>query len=153
MSYQTGVRKVAPQPVVSLREKVGFAELSSKLGEFVGEAAAYLQRQGVAPAGPPFSRYHGLHGDKVDLEAGLPVPRALPGEGRVKAGELPGGEVVATTHVGSYEGLPQAGAALDAWASAHGREPAGPNWEIYHVAPGHNADPASWKTEVIKPLK
>lgn len=153
MSYHTEVRKAAPQPVVSVRGPVSFPELSSKLGEFVSEAAAYLKKQGVEPAGPPFSRYHGLQGDKVDLEAGLPVATALPGEGKVKAGELPGGEVVATTHVGSYEGLPKAGAALDEWASKHDREAAGPNWEIYHVAPGHNADSASWKTEVVKPLK
>lgn len=153
MSYQTQLRHLEPQPVMSVREKVTFQELSNKLGEFVGEVFGYLQQQGVEPAGPPFSRYHGLEGDRIDLEAGLPVAKALPGSGRVKPGELPGGPVISAVHTGSYDTLPQAGEALQSWAAEHGRVVAGANWESYLVAPGHNADPSSWKTEVFKPLR
>jgi effector-binding domain-containing protein len=176
MSYGEVTRRtVAPQPVVSRRGLVAFPELAARLGEFVDQVAAFLREQGVAPAGPPFSRYHGLQCDRVDLEAGLPVAEplaAIAAAGtasgaaaavspifattagtEVQAGTLPGGDVVATIHTGRYEQLPQAGATLDAWAAAHDREAAGPSWEIYHVAPGNDPDPAAWKTEVVKPLR
>ncbi len=152
MSYQAQLHHLEPQPVLSVRETVAFQDLSSKLGEFVGEVFGYLQQQGAEPAGPPFSRYHGIGQDGIDFEAGLPVSKPLPGSGRIKPGELPGGSVVSAVHMGSYENLPKAGEALSSWAAEHGRKEAGPNWEVYWVAPGHNADPASWKTEVFKPL-
>lgn len=153
MAYEPKLDQREPQPVLSVREKVSFSELSEKLGQFVGEVFGYLQQQGVQPAGPPFSRYHGFDGDKVDLEAGLPTPGALPGSGRIQPGELPGGAVVSAVHTGSYDSLPQAGAALDAWLAENGREAAGANWEVYWVAPGQDPDPSSWKTEVFKPVR
>ncbi|HEV2846709.1 MAG TPA: GyrI-like domain-containing protein [Thermoanaerobaculia bacterium] len=153
MAYEAKLDHREPQPVLSIREKVSFPELSEKLGQFVGEVFGYLQGQGAEPAGPPFTRYHGFEGDKIDFEAGLPTQKALPGSGRIQPGELPGGPVVSTVHMGGYENLPQAGAALDSWVAENGREAAGANWEFYWVAPGHNADPSSWKTEVFKPVR
>jgi effector-binding domain-containing protein len=153
VAYEAKLDHREPQPVLSIRDKVSFAELSEKLGQFVGEVAANLQQQGVQPAGPPFTRYHGFDGDKIDFEAGLPTPKALPGSGRIQPSELPGGPVVSAVHNGGYDNLPQAGAALDAWVAENGREAAGPNWESYLVAPGHDPDPSSWKTQVFKPLR
>jgi effector-binding domain-containing protein len=80
------------------------------------------------------------------------VPPGIRGKGRIKSGTLPGGEVVSTVHVGAYDHLPDAGAALAAWAEAHGRAATGPNWELYVTDPGVEPDPTQWKTEVIKPL-
>lgn len=152
MAYETKVQELEPQPVLSIREKITFPEISAKLGEFVGEVYAHLQSMKLDPAGPPFSRYHGFDGGKIDFEAGLPTQGPVAGSGRIAAGELPGGPAVSTVHMGSYEALPKAGEALDAWVGEHGREASGANWEVYHVAPGHDSNPSAWKTEVVKPL-
>src|SRR4030095_7277113 len=112
----------------------------------------YLQRHGVRPAGVPFVRYHtfpdigpdmeglcGLEthlegrGDReTDVEEGVPVAEALPGEGRIASGELPGGPVVTTVYTGVPEGLGAAHARIGAWLQEHGEEPAGPAWEVYY---------------------
>lgn len=153
MSYEFEIRKVSPQPTMSVRERTTPAALQGAIGEYVSEVWRYLQREGGRPAGPPFTRYHAADGHGIDLEAGFPVRAASPGEGRVRARELPGGEVAVTTHVGRYEGLVTAGEALAAWVRAQGREAAGPNWEVYVTGPGDDADPARWRTEIVKPLK
>lgn len=50
-----------------------------------------------------------------------------------------------TTHVGDYRALPEANAAIQAWCRAHGRQPAGPSWDVH----GHwNDDPAKLRTDV-----
>ncbi len=113
----------------------------------------YLEKQGVKPTGPPFTRYHSTSDiQNLELEAGFTVSAPLAGEGRVVPGLLPGGDVIATDHFGRYEDLPNAGAALDAWLGAHRRTAAGPNWEYYWTDPGAEPDPAKWRTEVLKPL-
>lgn len=153
MSYEFTIRKPSRQPIMSVRGHTTNVELSATIGEYLNEVWRHVQRQGGRPVGPPFTRYHAVDGHRIDLEAGLPVQSALPGEGRVQPGELPGGEVAVTTHVGPYEGLATAGEALAAWTWAQGREAAGLNWEVYVTDPGMEPDPANWRTEVVKPLK
>lgn len=79
--------------------------------------------------------------------------KPIAGAGAIEVGELPGGEVMSTFHLGPYSGLPQAAAALHAWAAKHDREAAGPEWYSYWTDPGAEPDTAKWKTEVILPLK
>jgi effector-binding domain-containing protein len=153
MSYRCRVRSLKPQPIVSIRGRTTLAALPETIGEFLREVWGYVAQQGGRFAGPPFTRYHAMRGDEIDLEAGLPVATPLPGRARIGAGELPGGEGVATLHIGPYEGLPGAGKALDEWARRNGRDAAGPHWEVYLTDPGAVTDPARWETEVIKPLK
>jgi len=153
MNYECTLKTVTPQPTMSVRGLTTMEALSNTIGEYLGEVWQVVEMQGGQFAGPPFTRYHSVSEAGIDLEAGLPVIVALPSQGRVQAGELPGGEVVATIHVGPYEQLPDAGAALLAWVAEHNREVGGPNWEIYLTDPGEVSDPAKWQTEVVLPLK
>ena len=63
---------------------------------------------------------------ETDVEEGVPVAEALPGEGRIASGELPGGPVISTVYTGVPEGLSAAYARIGAWLQEHGEEPAGP---------------------------
>jgi effector-binding domain-containing protein len=153
MSYEFAIRKVSPQPTMSIRGQTTLAGLRGTIEEYVSEVWRHVQRLGGKPTGPPFTRYHAVDGQRIDLEAGFPVRSALAAEDRVRPRELPGGEVAVTTHVGPYEGLVTAGEALAGWIRAQGREAAGPNWEVYLAAPGDEPDPARWRTEIVKPLK
>lgn len=65
--------------------------------------------------------------------------------------ELPVGPALREVHVGHYRGLSEAYAR--ARGGARGPRPAANlSWERYLVSPA-DPDPASWRTEVIVPLK
>lgn len=153
MAYEIVVKELEPQPIVSIRTRCHAAEIGATLAAILPEVWAYLRKQNVYPIGPPFTRYHGYTENQVDIEGGMPVARALPGEGRVVAGELPGGTVATTVHLGPYEKLPEAHDALHLWIKENAKETAGPQWELYWTDPGKEPDPAKRRTELIWPIK
>jgi effector-binding domain-containing protein len=64
----------------------------------------------------------------------------------VIASELPAGEAATATHHGDYAGLGVTHDAVRDHVATHGRELAGPRWEIC----GHwRADPSELETEVF----
>ena len=153
MSYECAVRKLKPQPFMSIREKTPMDRLVPTIAEYLREVQSHITESGALAAGPPFTRYHGASGDLIDLEAGIPIDVTLAGNGRIRAGTLPGGEAIVTVHVGHYEGLPAAGEALEKWARDNHRRSAGPNWESYVTDPAKEPDHMKWRTEVTKPLE
>jgi effector-binding domain-containing protein len=153
MSYQVEIKKVPEQHVVSIRIQCHVAELGAILSEILPEVWRYVRNNGVAPVGPPFTRYHGFSDDRVDIEGGLPIGKPLPGEGRIIAGVLPGGSVAATVHTGPYDKLPDAHDALHEWIEQNKKDSAGPQWEVYWTDPGLEPNPEKWKTELMWPVK
>jgi effector-binding domain-containing protein len=117
------------------------------------EVASYLEGTGTSPAGPPFARFFDYTEDEADFEAGFPVAEPVPGEGRIAAGELPGGLAAVTTHIGPYEGLQNTHASMGEWVLANGHDPAGPVWEVYMTDPREELDRSKWRTEVFWPLR
>ncbi len=84
--------------------------------------------------------------DRPDVEVGVLVSGSFEPEGRVIASELPGGEVARANHRGDYARLGVTHDAVRDQVAAHGRELAGPRWEIY----GHwREDPSKLETEVF----
>lgn len=61
------------------------------------------------------------------------------------ASALPAGQVAMTIHRGPYQGLGGAHRAVLDWSAAHGRQLAGPRWEVYGP---HSDDPAQVWTEI-----
>ena len=129
------------------------AQIAQSIGEFLTTVGRRLGELGIEPVGMPYTRYHKIDGITVELEAGMPVGTASAGSGRVNSGELPAGPIATTVHVGPYEDLPKAGAALTAWAAENGKRPAGPNWESYLNDPTEVAGPHEYRTEVVMPLQ
>jgi len=144
-----------PQPVLSVRRGVAVADLAHAQGEGLGEVWRSLRERGVAPAGPPFVRYHAFDDAEADVEVGLPVSEAVGG-----ADALPGGAAIVTWHLGAHDRLGEAYRRLDAWLQEHEREAAGPAWEIYHwIDPSQELDasswptPSAWRTELVQPIR
>ena len=109
-------------------------EIADLLNSAFPEIFGVLQAQGVQIAGPPFAQY-GMGEEAFDVTAGFPVATAVEPTGRVEMGELPGGEVATTVHVGSYEGLAGAFHAVTEWAATNGRHIAGDPRESYLDGP------------------
>jgi effector-binding domain-containing protein len=83
---------------------------------------------------------------RPDVEVGVLVSRPFASDGPVISSTLPSGEVAAATHRGDYAKLADTHDAVREHAAAHGRELAGPCWEIYGHAP---PDPSKAETEVF----
>jgi effector-binding domain-containing protein len=84
--------------------------------------------------------------DRPSVEVGVLVSRAFEPVGRVIASELPGGEVATAIHRGDYARLGATHDAVRDELAGHGRELAGPGWEVY----GHwRENPSELETEVF----
>lgn len=153
VEYEIELTSLEPQPTLSVRGPVAVDGIASAIGERTRRIWQHLQRVGAQPVGPPYTRYHAMGEEEVDLEVGFPVPEPLEGDGGIEAGRLPGGEVISTVHRGPYEGLSEAGAALDRWLEENDREARGPNWEVYRVTVGTADDPSQYETDVFKPIR
>ena len=154
------VEQRQPQPVLSIRANVRVAELTQAQGESLRALWSFLKQHRVTPAGPPVVRYHSFGETQADLETGIPVAEAVAGEGRVAAGELPGGAAITTWHLGSHDGLADAYGRLGSWLDANGREADGAAWEVYGwIDPSLEPDPAAWpaptqwRTQLVQPIR
>ena len=147
------VKELPPQPVLTIRFQVPPEQISAKLAEVLPAVHAYITEQGIAAAGQPFSRYHGVSGGVIDMEAGIATTAPASGKGDIKSGQLPGGPTAITWHVGPYEALQESHEALTTWVQQNGRTPSGGPWEVYVTDPGEEPDSSKWKTQIFLPLK
>jgi len=127
-------------------------EIRNVMGPGLGELMAAVAAQGITPTGPWFTHHLRMAPDTFDFEIGVPVPVLISATGRVTPGRLPAATVAWTIYHGDYEGLGSAWAECDAWITAEGRTPGPGLWERYIAGPESNPDPATWRTELNRPL-
>jgi effector-binding domain-containing protein len=152
MDYSIAIRDLAQQQVISIRERHARAELPTFLGRAFGRLFGDLGLLGVRPAGPPVVIYHQFGLDDVDAEVCVPVGQAVHASGMIQTRVLPAVTVAGTVHVGRYEELGAAYAALQEWITDHEIEAAGPIQERYLSGPGNEVQPARYRTEVEIPI-
>lgn len=127
-------------------------EMRNVMGPGIAEVRAALASQGVTATGPWFTHHLKMDPGVFDFEICVPVATPVAASGRVEPGRLPAGRVVRTVYVGAYEGLPDAWGELMAWIAANGHTTRPDLWECYAVGPETTPDPASWRTELNRPL-
>jgi AraC family transcriptional regulator len=155
MPYSIAKKKIAAQPVLVVRRRVKPSEIAATLAEVLGHVFLHAQRNGIALAGHPLTRYLEWGPGLLTIEAGFPVaahPIDAPSAADVRADTLPGGFVATATHAGSYDKLTDAHAAIQQWIEAEGLTAAGVPWECYVTDPADYPDPQDWKTEVFWPI-
>lgn len=148
------VREIAEQPMVGMHAVVAVAELPELFARAFGAVVAELERQGVAPVGPPVALYDAHVASTADVTAGFRTPGPVtPGEGLgLVAAMLPGGRVVELLHEGPYEAMETTYDGLMAWFAEHGVERGPLMWEEYLAGPPAAADPAEWRTRIVWPI-
>ncbi len=140
-----GIRTIAP-----------FKGMSKVIGKLNDQMNAWAEVHEVKPAGPPFLRYHVIDmRGFMDIEFGLPVHKALPEDGKVKAGILPAGRYASLIYSG---GGISANRALIEWVRAQGLDfdhwdtEQGDNfrsrYETYLTDPDIEPRKSKWKIEV-----
>ena len=127
-------------------------EMQNVFGPGVGELMATIAAQGIEPAGPVFTHHLRMAPDIFDFELNMPINAPVIARGRVKPSQWPAMKVARTVYHGPYEGLPAAWGKFMGWIEAEGHKPAPDLWECYMTHPDSNPDPATWRTELNRPL-
>jgi effector-binding domain-containing protein len=144
--------QTAAQPAAIIRLTIPRQEIRKVMGPGRRELMDAVGAQGFTPAGPWFSRHLRMDPHVYDFEIGVPVATPIAATGRVRPGQLPAALVARTVYRGPYEGLASAWSEFDAWIVAAGHTPGSELWECYVTGPESSPDPASWSTELTRPL-
>ena len=146
------ITQAAAQLTAIIRLTIPREEMRRVMGPGISELMATVAAQGIAPAGPWFTHHLRMDPAIFDFEIGVPVTAPVAPAGRVNPGQLPATKVARTIYHGPYEGLGAAWGEFIAWITAKGHT-AGPDlWECYLAGPEANPDPATFRTELNRPL-
>ena len=146
------ITRIAAQLTAIIRLTVPREEIRSVMGPGINEVRAAVAAQGIDTAGPWFTHHLRMDPDTFDFEVGVPVTAPVVAVGRVRPGQLPATKVARTIFAGAYEGLGAAWGEFMAWIEANGHTPGPDLWECYVAGPESSPDPASWRTELNRPL-
>ena len=135
-----------------IRLTIPRSEMMKQFGPAVSELMSTLAAQGIAPVGAVFAHHLTMSADTFDFELGVRTASPVKPAGRVQASELPAAKVARTVYSGPYEGLPPAWGDFTSWIKTNGHRQAEDLWEVYAVGPQSSPDPASWRTELNRPL-
>jgi effector-binding domain-containing protein len=155
-TYDVIIKKINPITVISARDVLS---QYNEIGRLIGEVFAFLGKNGIQPAGAPFSIWHdhGFQETEVDAELAVPVNLAganvLPTDGKVKVSQMPAAEMACVIHQGSYDDFGLAYTALGEWIEANGYRICGSNREIYLSGPESGPNPAAYVTEIQFPVE
>jgi effector-binding domain-containing protein len=151
--YDIRPQVLSPQPTAVAEATLQVPEIGPWLTKTYDHIASVLAGCGIEPAGPAFARYHRLADGRFRVEAGFPVGVTMDRADGVHPSALPGGPAATTVHLGPYEAMESAYAALMSWVRAQGGHLAGDAWEIYFSDPEVEPDPAAWRTGVVQPYR
>jgi effector-binding domain-containing protein len=148
VTYDVHLAEVRRRPSAVVRAHVRTDDIADFVGGAFAEVMTVLDRQCLAPTGPPYSRYT-MAEDGFEVESGFPTSGAVTASGGVVPSELPGGTVATTLHTGAYDEVGAAYAAADSWLAEHRMVAAGSPWECYLDGP----EVAEPRTEVLVPCR
>jgi effector-binding domain-containing protein len=147
------IETLTKTPALAIRATIKPADVSSTLASLLPEVFTFAGKSGAQIGGPPFTRFHRVDEDSIELEAGIPVREAVAGEGRIKAIELPAGRAVVTWHIGPYPELPKTYESLKTWMTKNDARSRDAFWEVYWTDPGLEPDPGKWRTQIVWPIE
>ena len=142
-----------PRLTATIRMNIPRGEMMQRFGPAVQELVAALTAQGMPPTGSAFAHHFRMTPGMFDFEVGFVTPQRVRPTGRVAPGEWPATKCAHATYVGPYEGLPAAWGEFDTWMKSGGLDQAEDLWEHYATGPHSSPDPATWRTELYRPLR
>jgi effector-binding domain-containing protein len=140
---------VEARPTAVVAQTTTWAEFPKLWGSLLREVYEFVRPRPELATGDAEELWQNtmLYKDqRPDVEVGVLVSGTFQAEGSVIQSALPAGQVATATHRGDYTQLGATHDAVRDYAAAHGRELAGPCWEIYGHAP---PNPSEAETEVF----
>ncbi len=111
-----------------------------------------MGRNRIDFVGPPFAMYYNMDMEDLDIEIGFPVAAKAAGEGRIRAGTLPGGRTATARHLGPYATIEKTYNALMGFVASKGAKPAAVMYEEYLNSP-EDTPPEKLETAIYFPLE
>ena len=145
------------QHFVGIRTQVPMKALKNVIPHLLGDVFAWVEKQGVAPVGAPFIRYHVIDmAGSMDVEVGVPVATAVQGDEWISSGVIPAGRYATLVYSG-VTGIKGNKALLDwavnndikwdRWDDEHG-DAFRARVEYFLTDPAEEPDKKKWETEV-----
>jgi len=147
-------------PYAAIRIKVNQKDIPARLPPLIAEVRAWLEKNAVAPAGPPFFLYRWMDCDReMVAEVGLPVNDPLEAGGYVFGDAFPAAYYAVMQYSGNYRNIQQGHRILESWLKKAGQEAAadaasgsicwGHLAEFYFSDPEQEPVASRWKAEII----
>lgn len=108
-----------------------FPGIASSGGKIMDGINAYVEAQGIQPAGPVIWMYDHIGNGKVKLKAGVPVPEGVQGNENLKVVLQPAWEHMSTLFHGSMEDIGKAWDDFTGEVGKSGLTPKNINREVY----------------------
>jgi len=140
------------QPVLSIRTRTSMKRLSDTIGVAYGRIMEYLTELGVQPSDAPFTAYHNMDMENLDVEMGFPVKQELPGQEDIQFRSIPAGKYASWIYTGPYSQMEQPYNEMFRWIEEHGYEPTGVYYEYYYNSPEETAE-SELLTRIVIPVK
>lgn len=135
---------------------ISYREVTEDIPQLIGQAlfsvGRYAAELGVRPEGPPFVAYQGMNGHGMDMDIGFTFGQKVRGKNNIQAGEIPGGKSASCVHVGPYDKLGGAHAALHQWILKNSHCNTGISYEYYLNDP-EETPPDKLETLIVIPLE
>lgn len=141
-AYEVRIETVAPRPLAVAHGAGSREALADTILGLLGRVWTALRAQGIATG---YNVVVYPEGGLMNIDAGVEVSGPFTANESVRASATPAGETATSTFWGEYAELGEVHAAVDEWCAAHGRQPAGPRWEVYG---DWHADPKQRRTDV-----
>ena len=149
------------QIYMGIRALAPFKGMSKVVDQISKEMNSWIKEHNVAPAGPPFLRFHVIDmRGTMDITYGIPVRKALPADGQIMADVLPAGRYASLIYTG---GGIAGNRALIEWVRGKGLDfdrwdtEAGDNfrsrYESYLTDPKTEHRKTKWEIEVAIKLR
>jgi effector-binding domain-containing protein len=144
------------QVYMGMRTIAPFKGMFKVVDRISKELNAWIRENKVKPSGPPFLRFHVIDmRGFMDIEFGVPVRKALPEDGEVKAGVLPAGRYASLIYSGGgisanralIEWVRAQGLDFDRWDTEQGDNFRG-RYETYLTDPKVEPRKSRWQIEV-----
>ena len=140
-----GIRTIAP-----------FKGMSKEIDKISKELNAWVDENDVKPVGPPFLRFHVIDmRGFMDISFGVPIGKALPDDGEIKADVIPAGRYASLIYSGGgisvyralIEWVRAQGMDFDRWDTEQGDNFRG-RYETYLTDPKSESRKSRWQIEV-----
>ncbi|WP_297104779.1 GyrI-like domain-containing protein [uncultured Devosia sp.] len=143
-----------PYLYVSKTSSMAPEDISRKMGEAFQEVWAFMESQGINPAGGALSVYYDYSPDSMTFRAGFTVRREdlAKAQGEIRGDVTPASEVLHFRHKGSYATLRDDYDLMMKHLATLEREMGTPAWEIYLNSPDQVPE-AELLTDVYLVLK
>lgn len=140
------------QHTAALHLTIPSSEMRTVMGPSIEEVVAAIKAQGLEITGPWFTHHLIRPIETFDFEICFPVASPITPAGRVQPSQWPAMKVARTVYHGPYDGLPGAWGEFQSWITSQHLSEGTDFWERYLINPHTSPDPATWRTELNRPL-